>query len=136
MMAMSPYIWLSPLKSGCQVQWNLAAKSFLMDTGTMNAWAGKIKNCAYLHLMPKSYYMNSFITCFYSQRYPPDADDCNEMLFYPDWAGSNEGCANDGKCVEYPVTKLSASTYHFAHVHTPSLHTHTLYRTRALLHAW
>lgn len=39
MMAMSPYIWLSPLKSGCQVQWNLAAKSFLMDTGTMNAWA-------------------------------------------------------------------------------------------------
>ena len=46
--------------------------------------------------MPKSYNLNSFITCFYFQRYPPDADDCNVMLFYPDWSGSNEGCANDG----------------------------------------
>ena len=30
-------------------------------------------------------------------RYPPDHDDCNVMLFYPDWEGANEGCTNDGK---------------------------------------
>ncbi len=30
-------------------------------------------------------------------RYPPDHDDCNVMLFYPDWEGRNEGCVHDGK---------------------------------------
>jgi hypothetical protein len=30
-------------------------------------------------------------------RYPPDHDDCNEMLFYPDWGGANQGCVDDGK---------------------------------------
>lgn len=30
-------------------------------------------------------------------RYPPDHDDCNTMLFYPDWQGANEGCLDDGK---------------------------------------
>ncbi len=30
-------------------------------------------------------------------RYPPDQDDCNVMLHYPDWNGANEGCASDGK---------------------------------------
>ncbi len=30
-------------------------------------------------------------------RYPPDQDDCNTMLFYPDWNGSNKGCLDDGK---------------------------------------
>ena len=30
-------------------------------------------------------------------RYPPDHDDCNIMLFYPDWEGANAGCTNDGK---------------------------------------
>eukprot|EP00984_Skeletonema_dohrnii_P010172 scaffold3958_cov131-Skeletonema_dohrnii-CCMP3373.AAC.2 len=30
-------------------------------------------------------------------RYPPDHDDCNSMLFYPDWNGSNKKCINDGK---------------------------------------
>jgi len=30
-------------------------------------------------------------------RYPPDNDDCNIKLFYPDWEGANAGCANDGK---------------------------------------
>lgn len=29
--------------------------------------------------------------------YPPDHDDCNRALFYPDWSGSNEGCLGDGK---------------------------------------
>ena len=29
-------------------------------------------------------------------RYPPDQDDCNMMLFYPDWNGSNKGCLDDG----------------------------------------
>ena len=28
--------------------------------------------------------------------YPPDHDDCNEMLYYPDWGGKNTGCVNDG----------------------------------------
>jgi hypothetical protein len=30
-------------------------------------------------------------------RYPPDHDDCNVMLYYPDWNGSNQGCVGDGK---------------------------------------
>ncbi|KAK1742774.1 DUF285 domain-containing protein [Skeletonema marinoi] len=30
-------------------------------------------------------------------RYPPDHDDCNVMLFYPDWDGSNKNCLDDGK---------------------------------------
>jgi len=32
-------------------------------------------------------------------KYPPDADDCNIQLFYPDYApnGANEGCLNDGR---------------------------------------
>lgn len=30
-------------------------------------------------------------------RYPPDHDDCNSMLFYPDWHGANKGCLDDGK---------------------------------------
>jgi hypothetical protein len=30
-------------------------------------------------------------------RYPPDHDDCNVMLFYPDWEGTNKGCIDDGK---------------------------------------
>ena len=30
-------------------------------------------------------------------RYPPDHDDCNIMLFYPDWEGVNDGCVHDGK---------------------------------------
>ena len=30
-------------------------------------------------------------------RYPPDHDDCNVMLWYPDWEGSNDGCTNNGK---------------------------------------
>jgi hypothetical protein len=30
-------------------------------------------------------------------RYPPDSDDCNVMLFYPDWEGGNQGCTDDGK---------------------------------------
>ncbi len=30
-------------------------------------------------------------------RYPPDHDDCNVMLYYPDWDGANEGCTDDGK---------------------------------------
>ena len=29
--------------------------------------------------------------------HPPDADDCNVMLYYPDWNGANEGCVADGK---------------------------------------
>ena len=28
--------------------------------------------------------------------YPPDNDDCNVALWYPDWAGKNEGCKSDG----------------------------------------
>ena len=30
-------------------------------------------------------------------RYPPDHDDCNVMLFYPDWEGANIFCVSDGK---------------------------------------
>lgn len=30
-------------------------------------------------------------------KYPPDADDCNIMLYYPDWDGSNQGCTDDGR---------------------------------------
>ena len=30
-------------------------------------------------------------------RYPPDHDDCNVMLYYPDWNGANKGCIDDGK---------------------------------------
>jgi len=30
-------------------------------------------------------------------RYPPDHDDCNVMLFYPDWEGANILCVSDGK---------------------------------------
>ena len=30
-------------------------------------------------------------------RYPTDHDDCNVMLYYPDWNGSNKGCLDDGK---------------------------------------
>ena len=70
-----------------------------------------------------------------SYNYPPDADDCNVMLFYPDWSGANVDCLDDGKLglsTHYPVTKISASTYHFAHV-LPVIP--ILYRKRALLHA-
>eukprot|EP00984_Skeletonema_dohrnii_P023407 scaffold12503_cov128-Skeletonema_dohrnii-CCMP3373.AAC.4 len=28
--------------------------------------------------------------------WPPDADDCNLNLFYPDWSGANEKCVDDG----------------------------------------
>ena len=29
--------------------------------------------------------------------YPPNQDNCNEMLFYPDWNGSNKGCLADAQ---------------------------------------
>ena len=29
--------------------------------------------------------------------YPKDDDDCILKLYYPDWAGSNEGCIADGR---------------------------------------
>ena len=29
--------------------------------------------------------------------YPKDDDDCIQELYYPDWAGSNEGCIADGR---------------------------------------
>ena len=29
--------------------------------------------------------------------YPPDADDCTVLLYYPDWNGANEGCVADGE---------------------------------------
>mmetsp|Transcript_9303 Transcript_9303/g.18784 ORF Transcript_9303/g.18784 Transcript_9303/m.18784 type:complete len:188 (+) Transcript_9303:2-565(+) len=37
-------------------------------------------------------------------RYPPDHDDCNVMLYYPDWDGANEGCVDDGKEPYYMLT--------------------------------
>jgi hypothetical protein len=53
-------------------------------------------------------------------RYPPD-DDCNVMLFYPDWNGSNEGCIDDGKyayiaryveiCMQHELTDLSSYSF-------------------------
>jgi hypothetical protein len=30
-------------------------------------------------------------------RYPPQNDDCTVKLYYPDWNGANEGCADDGQ---------------------------------------
>jgi len=38
-------------------------------------------------------------------RYPPDHDDCNTILYYPDWGGANKGCLNDGKSftARYPL---------------------------------
>ena len=30
-------------------------------------------------------------------RYSPGNDNCNMMLYYPDWNGANEGCIDDGK---------------------------------------
>lgn len=44
-------------------------------------------------------------------RYPPDHDDCNVMLYYPDWEGTNKGCANDGM---EPYYMLSNSKYFFS----------------------
>ncbi len=41
-------------------------------------------------------------------RYPPDHDDCNFMLFYPDWDGSNKGCIDDG---QEPYYMLSNHQY-------------------------
>ena len=41
-------------------------------------------------------------------RYPPDQDDCNRMLYYPDWEGSNKGCTDDG---QEPYYMLSNSDY-------------------------
>lgn len=41
-------------------------------------------------------------------RYPPDHDDCNVMLYYPDWNGANEGCADDG---QEPYYMLSNAPY-------------------------
>ena len=29
--------------------------------------------------------------------HPKDDDDCILKLYYPDWAGSNEGCIADGR---------------------------------------
>jgi len=48
---------------------------------------------------------------FYKQcigAYPPDADDCNVMLFYPDWNGSNEGCVDEG---QEPLYMLGNAQY-------------------------
>jgi hypothetical protein len=44
-------------------------------------------------------------------RYPPDHDDCNVMLFYPDWAGSNEGCIDDGKEPYYMLWAITNISY-------------------------
>ena len=44
-------------------------------------------------------------------RYPIDHDDCNVMLFYPDWEGTNKGCTDDGK---EPYYMLSNSEYFFS----------------------
>ena len=41
-------------------------------------------------------------------RYPPDHDDCNVMLHYPDWNGENKGCASDG---QEPYYMLSNAQY-------------------------
>jgi hypothetical protein len=37
-------------------------------------------------------------------RYPPDHDDCNVMLYYPDWNGANVGCIDDGQEPYYMLT--------------------------------
>ena len=50
-----------------------------------------------------------FETCMGS--YPPDHDDCNVMLYYPDWEGSNKGCINDG---QEPYYMLSNGKYFFS----------------------
>ena len=44
-------------------------------------------------------------------RYPPDSDDCNVMLYYPDWEGANKGCINDG---QEPYYMLSNGKYFFS----------------------
>ena len=41
-------------------------------------------------------------------RYPPDLDDCNVMLYYPDLEGSNKGCVDDG---QEPYYMLSNHEY-------------------------
>eukprot|EP00984_Skeletonema_dohrnii_P029480 scaffold20142_cov80-Skeletonema_dohrnii-CCMP3373.AAC.3 len=41
-------------------------------------------------------------------RYPPDHDDCNTMLYYPNWGGTNEGCVDDG---QEPYYMLSNHQY-------------------------
>ena len=53
-------------------------------------------------------------------RYPPDHDDCNVMLYYPDWNGANKGCIDDGK---QDIVRI-----YFAHEHAvlyQSLISHT-----------
>lgn len=44
-------------------------------------------------------------------RYPRDNDDCNVRLYYPDWNGANQGCADDGK---EPYYMLSNRKYFFS----------------------
>ena len=41
-------------------------------------------------------------------RYPPDHDDCNVMLYYPDWEGTNKNCVDDG---QEPYYMLSNHEY-------------------------
>ena len=41
-------------------------------------------------------------------RYPPDHDDCNVMLYYPDWDGANKNCVDDS---QEPYYMLSNHQY-------------------------
>lgn len=42
-------------------------------------------------------------------------DDCNVKLYYPDWNGANEGCTDDGKCVE--IQDLHEHEYECLHIY-------------------
>ena len=44
--------------------------------------------------------------------YPPDFDDCNVGLWYPDWGGKNEGCNSDGKEPYYMIVHKDYYLYH------------------------
>lgn len=53
--------------------------------------------------------------------YPPDHDDCNKALFYPDWSGSNEGCLGDGTSA---FSMLVYFTYYIMHTTSACSLTH------------
>ena len=62
-------------------------------------------------------------------KYPPTDGNCEMLLFYPDWHGSNEGCLDDGKyfilllrdCLFMSVLKL----FFFPLLSSHSYYTHT-----------